>query len=138
MSFIYKPIPFAEVKSPNGTIITSDNLKNLIRFAKKGDRNLENACMRQRGKGSFFNYCFVYDDKVAPTMTAHCNNIRWEDKTLLSKQDIISLATFPQDYDFQTDSLDGISYICGMSVPPIMIKRVAERLKKYLLKENEK
>lgn len=137
MSFIYKPIVFAQVKSPEGVKITSDNLNNLISYAKYGDRNLENACMRQRGKSSFFNYCFVYDDKVAPTMTAHCNNIRWDTKTLLSKQDIISLATFPQDYDFMTDSLDGISYICGMSVPPIMIKRVAERIKKYLIKENE-
>lgn len=134
MSFIYKPILFAQVKSQHGTKITSDNLNTIISYAKKGDRNLENACRRLRGKSSFFNYCFVYDDQVAPTMTAHCNNIRWDQKSLLSKQDIISLATFPQDYDFQTDSLDSISYICGMSVPPVMIKRVADKIKPYLLK----
>lgn len=135
MSFIYKPILFSQVKSEKGTPITSENLINLITYAKYGDRNLENACMKQRGKNSFFNYCFVYDNQVAPTITAHCNNIRWDTKTFLSKQDIVSIATFPQDYDFQTESLDSISYICGMSVPPIMIKRVAENLKKYLIKE---
>jgi len=135
MSFIYKPILFSQVKSEKGTLITSENLINLITYAKYGDRNLENACMKQRGKNSFFNYCFVYDNQVAPTITAHCNNIRWDTKTFLSKQDIVSIATFPQDYDFQTESLDSISYICGMSVPPVMIKRVAENLKKYLIKE---
>ena len=137
MSFLFKPIIFSQIKSPEGTKIESENLNNLISYAKKGDRNLENACRRQRGKSSFFNYCFVYDELVAPTMTAHCNNLRWDTKSLLSKQDIISMATFPQDFDFMTDSLDSISYVCGMSVPPIMIKRVAERLKPILIKESK-
>ena len=134
MSFLYKPVNFSVVKSVEGTKIKSENLLKLLSFAKYGDRNLEPACIRQRGKGSFFNYCFVYDDKVAPTITAHCNNIRWDTKSLLSKKDIVSISTFPQDYDFMTDNVDNISYICGMSVPPLMIKRVADKLKPYLLK----
>ena len=52
-------------------------------------------------------------------MTAHCNNLRWDTKSSLSKQDIISMSTFPQDFDFMTENLDSISYVCGMSVPPI-------------------
>ena len=120
----------------------TDNLLGLIKYAKYGDRNLENACMKARGKSSFFNYCFVYDDQVAPTLTAHCNNIRWDTKTRLSKQDIISISSFPQDYNFLTDSLDGVSYVCGMSVPPLMIKRISKRLepiiKKAKLEEGDK
>ena len=135
MSFIYKPIPFGIIKSQEGTEIKSETLNTLISYSKYGDRNLENACMRCRGKSSFFNYCFVYDDQVAPTITAHCNNIRWDLKTYLSKQDIVSIATFPQDYNFLSDSFDNVAYVCGMSVPPIMIKRVAERIKPYLVKE---
>ena len=107
----------------------------MLKYAKKGDRNLENACFKLRGRCSFFNYCFIYDDQVAPTMTAHCNNIRWDNKSFLSKHDIICMSTFPQDYNFLTDNIDGISYVCGMSVPPLMIKRIAERLKPYLMKE---
>ncbi len=140
MSFLYKPITFAQIKSPEGTKIESENLINLISYSKFGDRNLENACLRSRGKSSFFNYCYVYDEQVAPTMTAHCNNIRWDTKSLLSKSDIISISTFPQDYIFMSDSLDSISYVVGMAVPPVMIKRVAERLKPILLrvKDEEK
>lgn len=84
------------------------------------------ACLKLRGKSSFFNYCFVYDNQVAPTITAHCNNIRWDNKCFLSKQDIISISTFPQDYNFLSENIDNVAYICGMSVPPVMIKRVAE------------
>ncbi len=134
MSFLYNPITFGEIKSAGDTVpITSDNLNQLIKYARYRDRNLEPACERQRGKSSFFNYCFVYDDQVAPTITAHCNNIRWDTKTFLTKKDIVSMTTFPQDYNFKTDNLDNVAYICGMSVPPVMIKRVAERLKPYLL-----
>lgn len=136
MSFLYKQIPFKEVKSEQGTPITSNYLIELLKYAKYGDRNLEPACLRQRGKNSFFNYCFVYDDYIAPTMTAHCNNIRWDQKSLLSKKDIISLQTFPQDYDFNTENIDKVAYICGMSVPPVMIKRIVERIKPFLLNNN--
>ena len=138
MSFLYKPILFSQIKSVGDTIpITSDNLQELIKNAKYGDRNLEPACQRTRGKSSFFNYCFVYDNQVAPTITAHCNNIRWDTKSYLTKKDIISISTFPQDFNFLTNNLDNIAYICGMSVPPVMIKRVAERLTNYLKSEDK-
>lgn len=112
-----------------------ENISTLVKNAKYGDRNLENACRRLRNKSSFFNYCFVYDDQVAPTITAHCNNIRWNDKRYLSKEDIIAISTFPQDFNFLSENLDNIAYVCGMSVPPVMIKRVAERLTPYLKSE---
>ena len=133
MSFLYKPITFGKIKSESGSDRgITDNLKKLIDNAKYGDRNLENACRKLRNKSSFFNYCFVYDDQVAPTITAHCNNIRWCDKKFLSKKDIVSISTFPQDYNFLSESLDNVAYVCGMSVPPLMIKRMAERLIPYL------
>lgn len=129
MAFLYNPINFEKIKSVGDTIpIQSENLLELMKHAKKGDRNLENACYKLRGKNSFFNYCFVYDDQIAPTLTAHCNNIRWDTKSFLTKNDIISISTFPRDFDFQTENTDNIAYICGMSVPPVMIKRIAERL----------
>ena len=140
MSFLFEPVVFKQIKSLEGTKAgITDNLLGLIKFAKFGDRNLENACLKTRGKSSFFNYCFVYDDEIAPTLTAHCNNIRWDRKEFLSKQDIVSMSTFPQNYDFKTDNTDKVAYICGMSVPPVMIKRVAEKIKPYLLevKKNE-
>lgn len=135
MSFIYSQIEFGKIKSKDGCKEVTDNLKELIQYSKYGDRNLENACLKLRNKSSYFNYCYVYDNQVAPTITAHCNNIRWDNKCFLSKHDIVAISTFPQDYNFLSDNVDNVSYVCGMSVPPIMIKRIAEKLKQYLIKE---
>ena len=69
---------------------------------------------------------------ISPTLTGHNCNIRWCDKCFLSKQDIINISTFPQDYKFPSESLETITYICGMSVPPLMIKRIANRIKEFI------
>lgn len=46
----------------------------------------------------------------------------------ISKETIRNSQTFPQDYDFGSDSYSAYGYICGMSVPPLMIKRIVTRL----------
>ena len=139
MDFNYKPVTLGEIKTEKGSKeITGNTLQELVMNAKYGERNLEKTCERLRGKSSFFNYCFIYDDEVAPTITAHANNIRWDNKQFPSKQDIISMSTFPQDYNFKYDSIDNVSYICGMSVPPIMIKRISLKLIPLIKESKEK
>ena len=44
--------------------------------------------------------------------------------------DMISSQTFPQDYNFNPDTYSNVEYVCGMSVPPIMIKRIVNRMRK--------
>ena len=46
-------------------------------------------------------------------------------KARSSNMDIVHCQTFPEDYDFANQPW---GYICGMSVPPIMIKRIVTRL----------
>lgn len=47
------------------------------------------------------------------------------ERQFLSDEDIINASTFPQDYVFGSQD---VCYICGMSVPPVMIKRIVTRL----------
>lgn len=47
------------------------------------------------------------------------------EKTHCSNKDIINAQTFAQDFNFGNED---VAYICGMSVPPIMIKRLFTRL----------
>ena len=48
----------------------------------------------------------------------------------MSDKDILKIQTFPQDYDFMGMN---VQYVCGMSVPPIMMKKIAEQIKIQLL-----
>jgi site-specific DNA-cytosine methylase len=43
-------------------------------------------------------------------------------------EDCRNSQTFPQDYEFLPNSANQVGYICGMSVPPVMIKRLVTRL----------
>ena len=52
-------------------------------------------------------------------------NFRYCDGLALSNIDLIHGQTFPEDYDFKGSS---VQYVIGMSVPPVMIKRVGEKL----------
>ena len=40
---------------------------------------------------------------------------------------MIYASSFPTDYNFDGIRVD---YVCGMSVPPLMIKRIVERMRK--------
>ena len=64
-----------------------------------------------------------------PTIRAKMSDIfRRKEKTRITWEDVRNSQTFPQDYDFLPNSDNQVGYICGMSVPPLMIKRIVTRL----------
>ena len=64
------------------------------------------------------------------TLTSGGEIIRFDVPGLLSDKDMITIQTFPQDYDFDGNP---VKYVCGMSVPPIMMKKIAEQVALQLL-----
>ena len=54
---------------------------------------------------------------------------------IYSDRDIKLIQTFPQDYNFCGQN---VQYICGMSVPPVMMKKIAEKIKEQLLDKLKK
>ena len=128
MSFNYEPILFGEIKSADGVDIKGDTYHELFTYYVEGDESLAEANIRRKNQRSFFNNKWIYDDKVAPTLPAKRVNIRADLKKWMSNEDIIRCSTFPSDYDFGTTHNSFIHYMCGMSVPPVMIKRVVTRL----------
>lgn len=70
----------------------------------------------------------LYDDKVCYTIPGKNCLIRYDTKEWIGIQDIINAQTFPQDYDFGSKTYANVSYFCGMSVPPVMMKRIIQRL----------
>jgi DNA (cytosine-5)-methyltransferase 1 len=85
-------------------------------------------------KGSLFNYSKLSINSPASTIvgSSHCL-MHFESMRQLSKDEFFALQTFPQDYAVQTDKMAG--YICGMSVPPFMMQRIADQIERQWLGE---
>ena len=54
------------------------------------------------------------------------------DGLLMTDRDIINCQTFPQDYDFMNQN---VQYVCGMSVPPVMMAKITEQVYQQWLRE---
>lgn len=141
MSFNYEPIPFGEVKEGIGYNIKG-RLHHLLSLALPNEKDMGEVTLRVEGKRSCFNQKIIHDDEVMSTIPAGHNCLwRFTEKTKISTQDIINCSTFPRDYDFIQNTFANVNYICGMSVPPIMIKHIVTRLIEsgiFKIKEIEK
>lgn len=67
-------------------------------------------------------------NRPAPTVTASSGGdlYHWQEPRNLSREEVVRLQTFPDDYDFGKEKPH---YVCGMSVPPRMMQRVAEQVR---------
>lgn len=124
MSFNYNPILYGEIKTGIGKKAT-EYQENLLEHAMKGDECLKDINSRLYGKESCFTDKIVWDDDILQTITANGKIFRGSEKSKISIQDIINATSFPQDYCFMNEHP---RYVCGMSVPPLMIFRIVTRL----------
>lgn len=128
MSFNYAPITYGEIKSGEGIPVNvNSKTYKLLNEIKVKEKSLANAHKRLYGKKSFFQSCVIRDNEILPTIRANIPDCyRINEKARISLEDIIHAQTFPEDFDFGKKG--NIGYVCGMSVPPVMMKRIAERV----------
>jgi len=124
LSFNEKAIVFGKVREPHGRQFADKDGKiaTLIKKRRRVDTCTKDLCRRLGvggGRGSAWIY---WDDSVCWTMIAGCECLRGCDGLYMTDGDIRNISTFPQDYDFHGKSPQ---FICGMSVPPIMMAHVA-------------
>lgn len=126
MSFNYESVAYGQIKSGKGKPLDKKSQRyEALCLANETDKSICDVYVRLGEKPRCFTDKIVWDDDVLMTITANCTIMRGREKTYLSDQDIVSASTFPQDYDFWGANP---RFICGMSVPPIMIKRIVQRL----------
>lgn len=124
MSFNYEAIPYKAFKSENEKIaqgMMSNAVKNI-----RGNESVAEAMYRIYGKKSGITHRVAKADDVYPTQTAGRHYDIWtESGNHPSDEDIAHASTFPEDYDFDGQT---VSVVCGMCVPPLMTKRIVKRL----------
>ena len=127
MSFNYAPITFGEIT--NGDYDErKGKMHDIAAQSIKGEKSIADTLVRLGQKYSMFGHKIIDEDDIVPTILSGHRDIWLRNGNGISKGDIISAQTFPQDYNFGDNSYSMVEYICGMSVPPIMIKRIVTRL----------
>ena len=126
MWFDYEPVPFKVIKDGEGSLINQDSLTyERVCQANDSDKSIADTLERMGKKGSAFQTYYIRDDEVMPTIRSKNDIIDIKHKRWITKETLRNTQTFPQDYDFDGKN---VGYICGMSVPPVMIKRIMLRL----------
>ena len=131
-AFNETPVPYGEYADEdfrplNPQTMTAQRWKK----RKTKDKDIGDVSARcENGKLSGFTMVYVRDNEVAPTVTAGDLLLRFDVCGQPSFRDIKIMQTFPQDYDFNGQNP---VYICGMSVPPLMMKKISEQVKVQLL-----
>lgn len=129
MSFNYEPVTYGEIKEGQLKPLGEHTLfYNIASQAIESDKNIADTRIRLGQKGAAFQSLYIRDDMVMPTIRAKPDLIDIEKIAYVSKETIRNAQTFPQDYKFIPDTYTNVGYICGMSVPPLMIKRIVMRL----------
>ena len=129
MSFNYEPITYGEIKE--GTMKPlgeTTDYRRLTLASLPYEKCIADVNLRLHNKNSGFQSYFVDDDSIIPTQRSSPDIIDRNAVAYISRETIRNAQTFPTDYDFGNDTYSAVGYICGMSVPPIMIKRIVTRL----------
>lgn len=129
LAFNYEPVTYGQIKSGVGDPIRKDTQVYQMLFqATHDDLRISDVFVRLGEKEKCFGSKIAWEENVLQTLTAKLDYNRGVEKERISKEDIIHAQTFPEDYNFMSESWHDVAYICGMSVPPIMIKRIVLRL----------
>ncbi|MHA2856913.1 DNA cytosine methyltransferase [Paenibacillus lautus] len=134
LEFNEEPILYRDIRADQGPPINPES-KTFQRWHKKRppDLNMGDVTEREEGKTSNFNTILVKDQKVANTLASSSVFLRDDVPQHISDTDIIRMQTFPSDYDFMDAD---VQYVCGMSVPPLMMQRIAEQIYLQWFKAN--
>ena len=129
MSFNYEPVTYGEIKAGQGFPIKENTeTYRILQLAKPCDLRMSDVYIRIGEKERAFACKIAWEENVLQTFIANMEYVRGREKEWLSIEDIIHGQTFPEDYYFTDRTYRNVGYICGMSVPPIMIKRIVQRL----------
>lgn len=120
-----KEIPFSDFDSGlHGKKLSEFVLKH-YELVKTGE-SVCNALRRKGHKETLFSYAKVNPNRALKTITAaESGEFRHDVPYFLHDNDYILGGSFPMDYDFKKFNK---KYLIGMSVPPVMTARIAQRV----------
>lgn len=136
LEFNEEPVTFGDIRTDKGLqrdINPETKMYQLWSHRKKSDANFSTIAHRLLNKKSFFSETILHDDKIPPTLVSGSSYYLYDIAKDVSSNDLISIQSFPQDYDFIKNSYSFIKYVLGMSVAPLMMCGLAKQVQIQLL-----
>ena len=132
LEFNEEPILFKQIHDRSWKVDRPLRWKHaeVAKFIKYWDNSLADADKRYEWKWNYFNTLIVYDDKVLPTITAHNTSIVWGENRDLNDIELYYWWSRPTDYNFLNVNK---VYLIWMSVPPLMMYKVSDEIRKQRL-----
>lgn len=126
LDFREPPITYGEIETAEHPPLTA-YMAELWRHRRYGDANISDICKRIDGKNKLFSHSLIYRDKPMPTLTTGSEMafVRYDTPERISEEEVRLASTFPEDYQSPHVRL---SYLCAMSVPPVMMAQVSHQI----------
>lgn len=121
LSYHESPILFGEVRAKHGVSARGKDAQ-LLEKMQPGDKYVSWIEAREKNKKRLNFRHIVSDSEVCPTIVSSSSIYREIDRKAFCESDFARVQSFPMDYDFGDQSAQ---YICGMSVPPIMMAQIS-------------
>lgn len=126
LDFKYKEILFKEIEDCGGREL-SEFMKEIWENRKEGDSDFSCTNARFRNKpNTGFGQNYLYRNKVSGTITSKEDcQVLFSTPKYTSKTEVCKIGSYPGDYNF-----NGLKphYLVGMSVPPVMMANIADRI----------
>lgn len=132
-------LPGYEMPPPEGVIAageslcgsTSDGAQPMLPCIRRfwGITRIGRSISDATPSGSYFTHRRVNPEQPFPTLIAGTDLWHWSEPRGFSPSEIIRAQTFPDDYNFCRQDP---KYVCGMSVPPQGMRRIALQVAKAL------
>lgn len=127
LDFNEEPIPFGEIEEDlPGVCDMSDYQRAAWDKRIKSDKDFSDIMRRTEGKVKWFNYMLLHRERVAPTKTTGGFDYLYDQPRSCSEYEIKCISTFPQDYKYRDKTQ--LSFLTGMSVPPVMTAQIAYQI----------
>ena len=129
--FDEKEIPFKEIFEDYFDRPLTGKIKRTWELRKFGDFDMSCTSGREYNKpNNFFNYNYIYNDKVSNTITAKDCNVLFDYPRYFNVSELKKCGSYPQDYNFLKIKPH---YLIGMSVPPLMTAKISQQIYKQWL-----
>lgn len=136
MEFDEKEILFREIKQKGERKKISESIFDAYDYCiKNKTADFAQYFEKEKGKRKYFNTRLIFENRVCDTIKGDCTHVIEGEKAYINNEELKRAGSYPIDYNFLENK---VSYLVGMSVPPVMTAQIATEIYDQWIKKIKK